>query len=620
MQTKRCGLIDRRRGGFSIPAMLPKLILPVAALLLFAESSIFASSSDALRTGVAGHAFDHNGEITDQLDAALASGCNIIYCGHVGDLGYNGLPEESKLGATLEGMRTYTAKAKHEGIRLAIGYVCATSIVKLNSFDRNWTAKFRAQFHTPPAEWRQQDKEGKALPSWYGGDYQPACMNNPDWRTYEKNMMRLELQSGCDGIFFDNPTVHPNGCYCPFCMKRFAGFLAKKTKDKTVPSTAPIDQLRQQALKRPVEFLEFRGTIARDFIAEMRDYARGVKHGALITCNNSLNTSDVLFSQIRADGYNINEMSRTEDFVLVEDMSTQPRTLPSGQTFEYGPTYKQLHAINHGKPVVAVTVADADYHTAPNLMRLAMAEAAANDASYLAWPTWPESERKRIATTVRPEADFLRDNEKLLNDTTPRCDVALFLCFRRWLQTDHCAVSALAAALTRENIQYAVYSEENFSELTKNREGKLPVMLVESRSVLNESEKQAIAKFERAGGKVVAADQGQWLADLKRAVEKPSVVVKGPASVRVVVRDQGNRTIVHIYNLNVQKLSSYQDQVHPAENVQVKVWKPSGGAHLIRVMSADAEAKMFSTDFENDGATAVINLPRLDIAAVAVIQ
>jgi len=37
-------------------------------------------------------------------------------------------------------------------------------------------------------------------------------MNHPDWRTYERFMVRQQLESGCDGIFFDNPTVHPQGC------------------------------------------------------------------------------------------------------------------------------------------------------------------------------------------------------------------------------------------------------------------------------------------------------------------------------------------------------------------------------------------------------------------------
>jgi hypothetical protein len=592
----------------------------VAAFLMLAVSAV-AGPPEALRTGVAGHAFDHLSDIADQADAALASGDNIIYCGRVGELGYGGLPEEVKLTKAREDMLAYTTKAKQEGIRLAIGYVCATSIVKLDSFDRNWTAEFRAQFHAAPAEWRQQGRNGKPLPSWYGGDYQPACMNNPDWRMYEKNIVRMELESGCDGIFFDNPTVHPQGCYCPFCMEKFAGFLAGRTNLAGDGGKKPgIEELRQLAEQHSREFMEFRAVTARDFMSEIKSYARTLKRGALVTCNNSLNSPDALFAQTRADGYDIDEMSKTEDFVLVEDMVSQPRTQPGGRSWEYGPTYRQLHAISHGKPVVAVTVADADYHTPPELMRLAMAEAAAHDASYLAWPTWPEKERKRMAAAVRPEADFLRDNQKLLNGTTPRCDVALFLCFRRWLDTDRCAVSAIAATLTRENIQYAVHSEENFGELMKRQNGRLPVLLLESRSILDKDEKRAVTKFEKSGGRVVVADAGEWLAKLKSDIPEPSVVVEGPASVRVVVRDQGKRTIVHIYNLNVEKISSYEDKVHPAENIRLKVRTAAGRIHSIRMSSADAGGAAFSSEGEEGGKVAVISLPRLEIAAMAVIE
>ena len=83
-------------------------------------------------------------------------------------------------------------------------------------------------------------------------------MNNPDWRVYEKNILRMELESGCDGIFFDNPTVHPQGCFCSFCMEKFASFLGAKNKS--------VAEVRQEALKHPREFMEFRATTARDFI------------------------------------------------------------------------------------------------------------------------------------------------------------------------------------------------------------------------------------------------------------------------------------------------------------------------------------------------------------------
>ena len=202
--------------------------------------------------------------------------------------------------------------------------------------------------------------------------------------------------------------------------------------------------------------------MAPGFLSEMRAFAKSLKPGALVTCNNSLNSPDALFSQIRTYGYDISRLSQAEDYVLVEDMKSQPRVLADGRVVEYGPTYSLLHAIGHGRPLAAVTIADDDYHTPPNLVRLAMAEAAANRASYVLWAAWPEAERPRMIAAVRPQVELLRRHAGLLNETRPRRDVALFLPFRRWLEGDRCAASELAAELVRRNIPFEAVSEEGF--------------------------------------------------------------------------------------------------------------------------------------------------------------
>ena len=170
------------------------------------------------------------GGIGLQAEAAAASGSNIIYASGVGEAGYQGLPPQNDFATLRKNVSEYSRRAKELGIELNIGYLCATSIVKLDTFDKNWTDEFRAQFKTQPAEWRQQDRQGKPLASWYGGDYNPACMSNPDWRAYEHAMIRYQLEAGSDGIFFDNPTVHPQGCYCPHCMRAFAKYFEQSTR------------------------------------------------------------------------------------------------------------------------------------------------------------------------------------------------------------------------------------------------------------------------------------------------------------------------------------------------------------------------------------------------------
>ena len=575
---------------------------------------------DPLAIGIAGHAFDHLGNIGQQADAAAAIGANIIYDTGFGAIGYTGLPPTDKLNEAKRAIRDYVHHAKDKRIRHAIGYLCATSIVKLETFDRNWTKEFRAQFHTPPSHWLQQDRNGKPLPSWYAGDYRPACMSNPDWRTYEKALLRMQLEAGHDGIFFDNPTVHPQGCYCEYCMANFAAFLRQQNV-KEVPADNALEALRALAVSRPKDFMRFRCTIAADFLKDMQDYARSIRPGAFITCNNSLNSPAAFFSQCRTYAYNIHEFSKVESWVVVEDMESQPRVLPGGGVAEYGPVYEMLHAIAHGKPVVAVTIAQGDYHTPPDLMRLAMAEAAAHGASYMSWPTWPQESRKRMIDTVSPQADFLRQNVQILNGVERVTDAVVFLPFDRYLETSDCQVLPVVRALSAANLQFDVVSEETLEARLASRP---PVLIVESPQVLTEPQRACVEKYQASGGRIIWSQDAKWLDQLKSVLTTRAITLDAPSTVRAIVRRQGGATIVHLLNLDVRRVSSFADQVTPATQVRIKVRCGKVQPTKIRLRTPDDHATRGAIPLgvTADGGEFVadVTIPRLDISTIVVIE
>lgn len=603
------------------PPWIPRLarylaFAGLATVLCQAATGVF-TPSPRLRIGVAVHAFDHLGAIGHQAEAAAESGATLIYAGF-GAAGYNGLPSPAAFKKLCQAEAAYVRSARKQGIEIAIGYVCATSIVGLDTFDKNWTPEFRAQFQSAPADWRQQDRNGRPLPSWYGGAYNPACMNNPDWRAYERFMVRAHIEAGYDGIFFDNPTVHPEGCYCPHCMRKFAVFL----EDQGLPlADRSPEAMRRAAAACPVDFKRFRTTVAPDFLAEMRAFAKSLRSDALVTCNNSLNTPEALFSQVRTYGYDISQLSRAEDYVLVEDMRSQPRVLADGRTIEYGPTYALLHAISHGRPLAAVTIAEEDYHTPPNLIRLAMAEAAAHRASYVLWAAWPEAERPKMIAAVRPQVDLLRRHTDLLNETRPRRDVALFLPFRRWLDGDRCVASDLAGELVRRNMPFEVVSEEGFGA---DKLAPAKVLLVETHDVLTPAEAAAAGEFESRGGRIVVGNDPRWINRLTDALGVPSVTVSGPAAVRAYVHDQPARTIVHLLNLNVRRLSSFEDAVTPASEVRVEVRVPFDRVRTVTSYSADAGTATGGLSFrahqEENGVKIEFMLRRLEVAAIIEIR
>jgi len=570
-----------------------------------------------LQVGVAGHAFDHLGEINDQAEAAALSGATVIYSTGFGAVGYAGLPTDADILEIATKTRAYLTNAHSHGVHLAIGYVCATSIVKLDTFDKNWSAKFRQQFSSPPKTWLQVGIDGKPLPSWYGGDYLPACMSNPDWQLYEKAIVKMQIEAGHDGIFFDNPTVHPHGCYCEYCMRKFQNYLASVGAKVNVPSTALVASMRKIAAERPQEFAHFRCTIARDFLEEIQKFARKIKPKALITCNNSLNTPNVFFSQSRTYGYNIHEMSKVEDLVVVEDGISQPRTLADGSTVEYGHMYELLQAISHNKPIVAVTIADGDYHTAPNLMRLAMAEAAAHNASYLSWPTWPEKERAQMCAAVRPEADLLRTCAPLLNLAPRRSELVFYIPIEKWAELSDTEMLNCVSIFENQNIQFVAACEDNINDYLNKK--PRPVVVA-----LGTKDDSHFQRFRANHGVVLSTKEDRnWIGDMQKALQNP-IAFNGPPSVRVVVRDQPERTIVHLLNLNVKRISSFEDKVTPVSGISLKLHVPLQEVRAVQALTADESATTGKIEFVatkgKNGSDVSFQLPDLGISTMVVIE
>jgi len=344
----------------------------------------------------------------------------------------------------------------------------------------------------------------------------------------------------------------------------------------------------------------------------MQDRARTINRKALITCNNSLNSPDVLYSQCRSYGYNIDKLSRVEDLIVVEDMATQPRVLPDGSTREYGFVYDILHAISNDKPIVACVLADGDYHTPPNLMRLAMAEAAAHDASYMSWPTWPEKERAKMIAAVRPQAQFLRDQAQWLHDTQPVVDVALLLGAEGYVRSDQCRMMNIARELAAANIPFRVFKGDDIRPVSIEKPYK--VVITEVPTSLD---------FPKAGKKI-AASAPDWLTQVKALDVTPVSVIDGPPTIRTLVRQKGDATIVHVLNLNVQRLSSFEDKITPAMNLKLRIRYRARASTTVKALSADANATHdlipFTPGAKGDVNYVDLTLPRVEVSTLLIIQ
>jgi hypothetical protein len=249
-----------------------------------------------------------------------------------------------------------------------------------------------------------------------------------------------------------------------------------------------------------------------------------------------------------------------------------------------------------------------------------MAEAAAHQAVYMLWPTWPEEQRARMIAAVRPCTDWLRSHTDFLNTSRPRRDVLLYLPFRRWVSEKKCAVTELANELTAASLQYEVADEEAFeAKLAQSR-----VALVESAGVLNAAEQDAVKAFKDKGGTLVAGDKKLWLDALQRALPHPALTLDAPKTVRGVVRDSDTATVVFLHNLHIERLSSYEDRVTPAENLTVTVRVPFREIKSVRVSTADegiaSGPAEYKAEDEGGGKRVTVEIPRLDVAMMVLVE
>ena len=477
-----------------------------------------------------------------------------------------------------------------------LSYLCATSIVGIADFARNWDEYFPGrppQFD--PRRMLQQDIRGRDLPSWYGSGYAPADMWNPEWREYQKLAVRLAVETGHDGVFFDNPTVHPSGNYSFFAMRAWKRFLERNGIHSR---TAEADALRGLTKAHPRLWLRFRTTEAADFLRAMREYGRSLKTGFLLTCNNSLNSWDGFYSQSRTYGYSIPELSAVEDFILIEDMASQPRR-EKGKYVSYAQNLRMISALRRGKYLNACTLTPGDYTTPPNLMQLAVAECTAHDASYLVWSCWDPAQRSRMERSAAQYHDFLDRNAGLLEKTTPVSDLLLIWPYDRWLDRPDCPSAALAGELSAANVQYDVAVESDVNDSLLSR---YPLVAFDrSEGPLNSPTLALLDAYRRGGGKVVPVASGRR--NIAAGTNAPfvpfdashlSLTVRSSPGVRVSARRSGDSFLLHLYNLNVRKTDRYHDSVTPVGPVQVSWTLPRGAGAPVTLTCATPDRDGFT--------------------------
>jgi hypothetical protein len=186
------------------------------------------------------------------------------------------------------------------------------------------------------------------------------------------------------------------------------------------------------------------------------------------------------------------------------------------------------------------------------------------------------------------------------------------------MDTPNCPTLNVVRALSQANLQYTVLTEEDLAKSTS------PILLIDSLQSFTDSQRKIIEQLKSSRHtQVFATTDAKWLAAVQAGLTNPSLAVAAPVTVRAVIHDQAGKTVVHLLNLNIQKISSFQDHIIPAADVRLTV-RVAGHPTSVQGFTADPDATQGVISFTGkaDGTDTVLEIPikQLSISTILLIQ
>ncbi|MGC8737188.1 MAG: hypothetical protein ACP5UA_00920 [Candidatus Hydrogenedens sp.] len=313
-------------------------------------------------------------------------------------------------------------------------------------------------------------------------------------------------------------------------------------------------------------------------------------------------------------------MSKSQDFVVIEDMGSTPRCTSRGKTIECSFVYDLVHSIFGPKPLVSVTIANGDYHTPPHLTNLAIFECFTRNTNYMLWPTREESQRGKMIQVIRPFVQWLKKNAPPIITSKQRYDVLLYFPFEEWIKHEDCKELNIAKRLTQLNVLYIVASESNFEKYFSEAN----IILASEPGYIPPSCSISISELCKSSNKVfIDAGQSSFLKELYLHLPLPFLKITGNGVVRGVVRESPDAIFVLLYNLNIERISSYEDKVIPAQDISisVQVSNPSIGKVLLSTPEKEQDIVNYEiTKLSDTNTYLTFHIAELPLVGIAMIK
>ncbi|MDW7992040.1 MAG: hypothetical protein RMK65_07930 [Anaerolineae bacterium] len=196
-------------------------------------------------------------------------------------------------------------------------------------------------------DWYAQDERGRPF-YYYTGRYM-TCWLHPEWRAHLKEMVRLVVEAGADGVFFDNPWMGAQpflfggtwlgtaGCHCPRCQEAF-----RRATNLEIPTE--IDPCREEVQA----YLRWRARVVTETLEELAAYARSLNPAVLVSANDF---DAVMRPSFLILGIDLSALAKVQDVLMIEDYGLPRWEAEKGLLVNNALTLRVARALAGGTPV-----------------------------------------------------------------------------------------------------------------------------------------------------------------------------------------------------------------------------------------------------------------------------
>jgi len=385
-------------------------------------------------------------------------------------------------------------------------------IAYLDSVNIFWMSFFRD--HPEAKSWLQVDKDGN--PIQYGW-LKPvrwryrACLNNPNWIEYQKKVIKLAIDMGFDGIYFDNAYFNKTACYCSYCRDKFKEYSRKKLGKKYNLPVKPN-------WRDPVwqSFIEFRYETLKQGLLKYRKYIKSL-NPELVFMFNALGPPTTMYpaTDQTVRGIDTYALAKMADILYFELGFTFPR-LENGRLISNIESLKYGINASNGRNIVEKGYMPGRIPLTPTQVKLAVAEALSFSCSFNAYnftcqESQPMLERVENRGALGEYYGFLERNENYYIETETIADVAVL--FSRPTQDWYCNDReehdyphrrGFNQALIGLHIPFDIIQDELVTEDILSR---YKALILPNVACMSQEQIEQIERFVRQGGGLIATSE-----------------------------------------------------------------------------------------------------------------